>query len=129
MSLIPETGPMITAEAHFEEVNHLKNALAVAVKDRDEAREQREHYIAENNRLLEELKAERKASFREQRDRLADECRALLDSEEVQKSWPLDGTKRAAKPKDTHSSATATVKFRRLLAINAALASVKGGSQ
>ena len=60
-------------------------------------------------------------------EKLAELCLKLLQSDEVQKAWPLDGARRAEKPSDTHSSATVTVKFRRLLAIHSALAAVKGG--
>jgi len=87
-------------------------------------------------RQLERELAEAKESWRfssicrelkHQRDTLAEQCRALLDSDEVQKAWPLDGTRRAEKPSETHSSATVTVRFRRLLAIHSALAAVEGG--
>jgi hypothetical protein len=61
------------------------------------------------------------------KDDLIDACNALLQSEEVQKAWPLDGTRKAEKPNDTFSRATATVKFRKLLAIHSALQAVKGG--
>lgn len=52
---------------------------------------------------------------------LSEACRALLSSEGVQKAWPLNGTKRAEKPSDTFSQASATVRFRQLLAIQVAL--------
>lgn len=70
---------------------------------------------------LRELNLKQLAEVREQRDRLAEECRALLHSEAVQTAWPLDGTRRAEKPSDTNASADVCVKFRHLLAINAAL--------
>lgn len=61
------------------------------------------------------------------KDDLIDACNALLQSEEVQKAWPLDGIRKAEKPSDTFSKATATVKFRKLLAIHTALQAKKGG--
>lgn len=39
MSDTPETGPMITAEAHFDEVNLLRNGIAILKIERDEARD------------------------------------------------------------------------------------------
>lgn len=80
--------------------------------------------IAERMRDLERQLADAMETS-EQRDRLAEACRSLLESEEVNKAWPINGTKRAEKPSDTFSGATATVKFRRLLAIHAVLAAVK----
>lgn len=59
------------AEAH-EEIARLNKSLSNASAIYDAACEQRDHYIAESNRLAEELKQERGASFRDQRDRLAE---------------------------------------------------------
>lgn len=56
-------------------------------------------------------------------ERLTAACRRLIESEAVQTAWPLDGARRAETPGETHSSATARVKFRHLLAIHAALKS------
>jgi hypothetical protein len=92
-----------------------------------EMTKQRDHYKAACDQYSEDEALNMLAEARKQRDTLAEQCRALLDSDEAQKAWPLDGTRRAEKPSDTHSSATVTVKFRRLLAIHSALAAVKGG--
>jgi uncharacterized coiled-coil DUF342 family protein len=103
----------------------LAEAQKLAEERERHMKELRSHYGIGPRDVMGELRKEL-AEVMKQRDALAAKCRALLDSEEVQKAWPHDGLNRAEKPKETHSSATATVKFRRLLAIHSALATLEG---
>lgn len=96
--------------SYEKRIQQLNNALAEAVK-------QSAHW---------QEKCQRN---RTQRNQLVVACQQLLSSPEVQSNWPLDGLTRAQKPSDVYSSASTSVKFRRLLAINALLESFMEGEE
>lgn len=117
ITLADEVGAMVHAFSDADRRDRVR-ALARQVADLErqlaEARESRDHYIAENNRIAEELKLERKQSFREQRDALVEAASEGLTS--------LD---RAIADHSVDEGSRLGLAFRPL---RAALAAVKGGA-